>query len=790
MRAGATPALAGLLAALLATGVAVRGGPVPLRNPGFESAAADRRNPAGWALSEWTGGATDIIVGRVPGGRSGSYAARATWRSGGSNILLHQTVPFTGQHRCRLSFYFRTDGRAGVSSSIRALHNGSALQYNSSPKTEPATEWTRQVFEFSTHPDCAQLVLYLRQGPGTVWYDDVSLETIPAPEPVDWRSPAAVAAWEQFAPGTVCLNNFVVQLLDVTDLRPGGALRSSQTVAAPRDGWLHVSVTGTGPMDDDAVRIRIDDGPVRRLSRYHAGPSDTIETMVCVGAGAHTLHIDHGGRPVERLSVRSIPELICCEYESAASGREHLMRRHPHLLEDYNVTLENFYRHHQKDVSATERIDEASRARLSDWRARGRRGLTHSIIPGVKTGRRVPVDEVFEFWSSAAGSLQFDGIMCDEFGRETPAQLAAYVDAVTRLSRDPRFAGRTFYAYATPSWGAGAANRAFRETLFRHGHKQALEFYLREQPTEAAAKQVLADVLKQWIGSAHLDMPGSLANTIVVLCCCSKTYYGMNSFPDVDFRVFLDMQFHLMATDPVFEGLGGLSAWILRSADDETIRWLGRLHRHYAIEGHREMLSAQLGLTYRLAHLENPGFVDGLTGWQVDAAAPGSVQAREIKGFGVARGTMHPSPACDRVVSLVRTGSRPNRLRQILRHLRPGARYTLKMYSADASGFDGEESRNPRHAVTIDIDGADVLRDRYVREEYDRVYGGRTPTGSRTWFNYHRWTFRARAESARLVISDAAPAEGTAAAEQRLLLNFIEVQRVLDDQQTRRSQGR
>jgi hypothetical protein len=136
--------------------------------------------------------------------------------------------------------------------------------------------------------------------------------------------------------------------------------------------------------------------------------------------------------------------------------------------------------------------------------------------------------------------------------------------------------------------------------------------------------------------------------------------------------------------------------------------------------------------------------------------------------------------ACDRVVSLVRTGSRPNRLKQTPRHLRPGALYTLKAYSADSTGFDGKESHNQTHALTIDIDDADVLHDRYVREEYNRVYGGKTTADTRTWFNYHVWTFRARATSARLAISDMMPAGRRSPSEQRLLLNFIEVQRVLE----------
>ena len=138
--------------------------------------------------------------------------------------------------------------------------------------------------------------------------------------------------------------------------------------------------------------------------------------------------------------------------------------------------------------------------------------------------------------------------------------------------------------------------------------------------------------------SAELDMPGSVAHTVIVLCCCSKTCYSMDCYPTVDFKVFLDMQFHTIANDPSFDGLGGLSAWILRYADDETIRWMSKVYRHYAIEGRRTLLSDKYGYAYELRHIENPDFGKGLEGWFVAPASEGSILTGKMKGFGVAGG--------------------------------------------------------------------------------------------------------------------------------------------------------
>jgi hypothetical protein len=776
---GRLPLLA-FFAVGLISALSIAGQDVPLVNPGFEDATADGRQPAGWELSEWTGGATDIVLEQTADGLDGSHAARVTWRSGGNNILLHQTIPLAGQQRCRLTFVYRTDGQSGVSCSIRTLAGDRALQYNSSPSTEANTDWTAHTFEFTTHPSTEQLVVYLRQRGGTVWYDNVSLARIPLPAPIERRSAAAVAAWERFAPGTVRRNNLVMQLLDVEAVQPDPKGGPAQDFATPRDGWIHVVVTAPHRAPE-ALRVRLDTAQDVPLRPRRDGDRESSEAMLFVPAGAHSarLYAPEPAAPV-RLTICAIPELICCEVESAASGREQLMRRHPDLLQDYNVTLENFFRHQQDDPSRTETIDPASQQRLQQWLAQGGRALTHSQIPGLDADSPIPLRDAAQFWARAAGFDSLHGIMCDEFGHETPEQLAVYRAAIETLSTDPRYAGKTFYAYAPPAWGSGAENRAFRETLFRYGHKQALELYLREASTAAEADRELADTITQWLGSAELDMPGSLAQTVAVLCCCSGATYGMDCYASVDFRVFLDLQVRLLATEPACAGLGGLSWWILRYADDDIIRWLGRLHRHYAIEGQRESLAAQLGLTYRLPHLRNPDFVAGLQDWRVETAPGGRVEARRIAGFGRARGTMRPAPVGDDVVAMERVGPQPNRISQDLRDLLPGSLYLVTLYSAATDPTGAAAPENRLHGLCVSVSGADLLPERATREVYNQAYDGVRLQDGRTWFNRHTWTFRAPAATAEFAITDADPDGQPRHDRQSLLFNFVEVRRLLE----------
>ena len=63
--------------------------------------------------------------------------------------------------------------------------------------------------------------------------------------------------------------------------------------------------------------------------------------------------------------------------------------------------------------------------------------------------------------------------------------------------------------------------------------------------------------------------------------------------------------------------------------DEETVRWMGRLFRHYCIEGRSTMLSRD---PLVLAHLQNPDFEKGPAGWSVAEAEPGSITFKRSPG--------------------------------------------------------------------------------------------------------------------------------------------------------------
>ena len=66
---------------------------------------------------------------------------------------------------------------------------------------------------------------------------------------------------------------------------------------------------------------------------------------------------------------------------------------------------------------------------------------------------------------------------------------------------------------------------------------------------------------------------------------------GINKLPNVDFHVWMDQQMHLVANHPSLAGLAGLNWWTSSLADEETVRFVGKLYRHYALEGQKELLT-------------------------------------------------------------------------------------------------------------------------------------------------------------------------------------------------------
>ena len=69
--------------------------------------------------------------------------------------------------------------------------------------------------------------------------------------------------------------------------------------------------------------------------------------------------------------------------------------------------------------------------------------------------------------------------------------------------------------------------------------------------------------------------------------------------------------------------------------DEEILNCMGRLLRHYCIEGQTERM---LSDPYELRHVTDPDFEQGTAHWQVAAAEDGAVSAGQFAGYGTLQG--------------------------------------------------------------------------------------------------------------------------------------------------------
>jgi len=161
-----------------------------------------------------------------------------------------------------------------------------------------------------------------------------------------------------------------------------------------------------------------------------------------------------------------------------------------------------------------------------------------------------------------------------------------------------------------------------------------------------------------------------------------------NRCPQADFRVHLDVQMHVLATDPAFFGLWGVQPYRSNYVDEEILDCMGRLLRHYCVEGRTARMLAD---PYELKHVADPDFEQGLARWQAVPAEAGSVGAGKFAGYGNLQGRYPNSSIGDTFAVMTRSAKTPNTLRQELQGLKAGAVYSLTGPNRRPGGPAGQQ---------------------------------------------------------------------------------------------------
>jgi hypothetical protein len=168
-----------------------------------------------------------------------------------------------------------------------------------------------------------------------------------------------------------------------------------------------------------------------------------------------------------------------------------------------------------------------------------------------------------------------------------------YGEAIKKLRADDRYRSKMLCGYVGGSGktlNQDVIRPDFIRTIIECGYRVALERYIFEVSSPKKSEDVLQlfiDGIADW----EAKEPGARKHMVIAFGLFSMPPRGINKKPNVDHHVWMDRQMNLVANHPVMADLAVLNWWPRVLADDEAVRFVGKLYRHYAIEGKTSMLT-------------------------------------------------------------------------------------------------------------------------------------------------------------------------------------------------------
>jgi hypothetical protein len=576
------------------------------------------------------------------------------------------------------------------------------------------------------------------------------------------------------------LNNLVSELFEVSSISKPG-----ETFAFTRssDGWVLIASTCQG-----TARVNLDKETV---IAHDSNGNPHHEAMRYVTKGNHTIQVE-GQREfnVEKLDVRAIPELIHCGLGFNPEIKSYGLYDMDFLKADVlpNVTTLIV----PNNITLSESV-------IDDWHRQGKRFVAEV---GINSQGKTAEDH-FKYWRSFYDKTPFlDGIIINEFIVNRPVsewvqtmtperrarmeqerqQYEAYGEAIKKMRADVLHRQKSLYAYVGGSGkklNQEVIGTNFIRTIIDCGDRVALERYLHEMSSEQGSKDAL-QLFVEGIADWEAKEPGVKNRMVIAFGLFSMPPGGINKLPNVDYHVWMDKQMNIVANHPALSGLGGLEWWTSTLADEETVRFVGKLYRHYAIEGKTEMLTRD---PLFLTHIQNADFEKGTEGWTLHPAEAGSIAAKSFPRYGRIEGRYmglgrpaDPEHIGDTFLCVKRSGKGPNTFSQTIRNLEPGRLYSMKMFSCDYDDLVNPKPKKPdeiKSIASVVIEGVAVD----AKRSFTEVYVSNPEPKIPVCITYYWKVFRAKATIAKLTISDwQSEKEPGAPLGQEQTFNFLEIQ--------------
>ena len=581
------------------------------------------------------------------------------------------------------------------------------------------------------------------------------------------------------------LNNLNTLLLDA------GPASGAETLPLirPTKGWIFISFTTHGA---GSLRLTLDKGSAGETSIQPVpGNGPVYEAVHYITQGSHTLHVQLSGSiSLGRLVVHAIPELMHCglgfDPQIKSYGPYDLNFLKRDILPNVTTLI----------VPNSLKLPDSV---IEDWHRQGKRFVAEV---GINAQART-ADDHATFWTSFFRNAPFlDGIIINEYivnrpvaewvQTMTPERLARmerehadyelYSDAFRKIHAEAQFADKSIYAYV-----GGSAKKLNQEiigtnvirTLIKCGYFVAPERYLHEMSSEQRSQSALREFI-EGLADWEAKEPGVKEHMVLTFGLFSMPPGGINKQPNVDYHVWMDQQMNLVANDPSLAHLAGLNWWTSLLADEETVRFVGKLYRHYAIEGKTTLLTSD---PLFLTHIQNADFEQGTNGWTLHPAEEGRIAARSFPRYGRIEGRYmglgrppDPEHIGDSFLWMKRSEKGPNTFSQTIKNLEPGRLYSLKMFVCDYSDLitpKPKKIEDFRSFTTISIEGADVD----VARSFTEAYASNPEPKIPLCITYHWKIFRAKTNTANLTVSDwLSQTEPAGPFGQEQAFNFLEIQ--------------
>ncbi|MGD9495313.1 MAG: hypothetical protein AB7Y46_03275 [Armatimonadota bacterium] len=569
------------------------------------------------------------------------------------------------------------------------------------------------------------------------------------------------------------LNNLVWELLDERASAPGD-LHRTHRFRLPIDRWLYIRTTAD--VTDGSVAIMLDGDDPAHAIMVHDGTQRVMVAKRRATEGEHTISVRaQGDAQLQHLEVRAI-----CDIQHSRYPTQDWLEANP----EYDWEWISRYILPSATTIITSGDPEGIREHVKAWIAQGGRWICYTSRPGLSGNREVErsADALFDYYTALPGFTDPDmsGVLVDEFYTYEDPAYPAYIGMAQRIADDPALDGKAFFPYVAGRFGDDEGSIEFARWCIANGGMICREAYIAEFPTLAEGLSNLRRAAERMVDPTEDRLPGATMHTVWVPGVFSFPWLWADGYPHVNYNAYLDMQFQYIATHPAFFGLGAMHIWRSGYTDEERLRWVGRFFQHYGIEGNTHRLTAD---PYLLTHIANPDFTDGLSGWTVEPAAEGSIEASSWEGYGKLQGRYYRGN--DTFALLRRSAERPNVLTQTIRGLQVGRLYSVKMLSADYGELQAGRSAKVLHPLSVTLDGCDLIPG--AKHQYQEAFPTRQRIGEFTtenplYLNMHWHVFRATGTTATLRISDwRAPDDPGGPAGQELMVNFVEVKPFLPD---------